>query len=272
MPLFRAVASVQTETELHKAVKLAVTLEGEQGVPQTECVVCMAAFVSTILLPCGHLCLCNGCARMMKDASKEVVCPLCRVPVATMNRAYLPLDGQPVYLDHLPPPTAPEPTLCARPVDAGCQACAPDDAGTAVTAVTSLVDAECQVSPTLTRARSPRWDRAPSARTLRGTTPRGLKRVAPLSPAPSPSHSTHHMPAAVGTGPLSHTLSPRPTTALERRPGGPLEDVASTERRRPATARATRAEGADGGPFDFVLPGGWQPAREVQAARRGSEE
>ena len=37
----------------------------QQGVPRTECVVCMAACVSTVLLPCGHLCLCQECADLL---------------------------------------------------------------------------------------------------------------------------------------------------------------------------------------------------------------
>lgn len=46
----------------------------EQSAPLPDCVVCLAAPRDVILLECGHICLCEGCAKQI-DA-----CPLCRKP------------------------------------------------------------------------------------------------------------------------------------------------------------------------------------------------
>lgn len=43
----------------------------------TKCVVCLAGLRSHVLIPCGHLCACNGCA----DALKK--CPICRAGVTS---------------------------------------------------------------------------------------------------------------------------------------------------------------------------------------------
>lgn len=69
----------------------------QNGVPSTECVVCMAACVSTVLLPCGHLCLCTSCAASFQKLrtapeSKGISCPLCRLPVDNMARVFLPVE------------------------------------------------------------------------------------------------------------------------------------------------------------------------------------
>ena len=42
---------------------------------ETTCIVCMAHPKSHIAVPCGHLCVCGGCAGRMQD------CPYCRTPV-----------------------------------------------------------------------------------------------------------------------------------------------------------------------------------------------
>jgi len=44
-----------------------------------ECIVCMAAQVSTMFMPCGHQHLCRGCAEAIK--SKQGMCPYCRSQV-----------------------------------------------------------------------------------------------------------------------------------------------------------------------------------------------
>jgi hypothetical protein len=47
--------------------------------PQTKelvCAVCMERGVTTVLHPCGHACLCGGCASTIAD--KDGVCPLCQ--------------------------------------------------------------------------------------------------------------------------------------------------------------------------------------------------
>lgn len=68
--------------------------EQSQAIPQTECVVCLTARVTTLLAPCGHLCICSMCASKMKAQAEgggdRVACPLCRSAVSEMHRAFLP--------------------------------------------------------------------------------------------------------------------------------------------------------------------------------------
>ena len=44
----------------------------------SECVICMSDIRDTLILPCRHLCLCNGCADSLRFQSNN--CPICRAP------------------------------------------------------------------------------------------------------------------------------------------------------------------------------------------------
>lgn len=46
---------------------------------QSTCVICMSEPRTTIVIPCRHMCLCEGCAESLKVQS--VKCPICRGPV-----------------------------------------------------------------------------------------------------------------------------------------------------------------------------------------------
>ncbi|XP_058795725.1 E3 ubiquitin ligase RNF157 isoform X2 [Phymastichus coffea] len=43
-----------------------------------ECVICMSDVRDTLILPCRHLCLCNGCADSLRYQANN--CPICRAP------------------------------------------------------------------------------------------------------------------------------------------------------------------------------------------------
>ena len=105
-----------------------------QGVPRTECVVCMAASVSTVLMPCGHLCLCMTCASSMQQKAKSVACPLCRVHVDKVQRVFLPVEPSPR------PPTLPPSSAQDEEPDSPLSS-----------ASTAAADAGVQVSPSLRR-------------------------------------------------------------------------------------------------------------------------
>ena len=49
---------------------------------RSECVICLQAEAVVVLMPCGHLCLCEAPACMLK------LCPLCRSPVVESRRIY----------------------------------------------------------------------------------------------------------------------------------------------------------------------------------------
>lgn len=43
-----------------------------------ECIICMANSRDTVILPCRHLCICNGCAETLRYKLNN--CPICRSP------------------------------------------------------------------------------------------------------------------------------------------------------------------------------------------------
>lgn len=47
-----------------------------------DCVVCMSSSSDTVVLPCRHLCLCQGCAGLLRVQSNR--CPICRSHISRM--------------------------------------------------------------------------------------------------------------------------------------------------------------------------------------------
>jgi hypothetical protein len=41
-----------------------------------ECLVCLSENASSIIMPCGHMCICRDCGEKLK--SKKYTCPVCR--------------------------------------------------------------------------------------------------------------------------------------------------------------------------------------------------
>jgi hypothetical protein len=52
------------------------------------CVVCLDAVSDHAVMPCGHVCLCAGCAPGMTD------CPVCRAPAGEVRRMFLQGQAQ----------------------------------------------------------------------------------------------------------------------------------------------------------------------------------
>jgi hypothetical protein len=50
------------------------------------CRVCMVNEADTIILPCGHFCMCGECAAR---SSKDGICPICRVPIRMYFKVYV---------------------------------------------------------------------------------------------------------------------------------------------------------------------------------------
>lgn len=66
----------------HEEVALLANAAGEDAEAKDEdaaCVICMHNAKRVVLLPCGHLCLCIGCTRQLKNRE----CPMCRNLVAS---------------------------------------------------------------------------------------------------------------------------------------------------------------------------------------------
>jgi len=57
-----------------------------------ECVVCLDAPATHIILDCFHLCLCESCSERISQAGlregKEEVCPKCRAPIKLVHKTY----------------------------------------------------------------------------------------------------------------------------------------------------------------------------------------
>lgn len=54
----------------------------EDATAGKECVVCLAEPRDTTVLPCRHMCMCSGCARMLRHQTNR--CPICRTPVESL--------------------------------------------------------------------------------------------------------------------------------------------------------------------------------------------
>ena len=46
---------------------------------QRECVICFTAVKDTVVLPCRHLCLCQGCSQIVRMQNNA--CPICRTRI-----------------------------------------------------------------------------------------------------------------------------------------------------------------------------------------------
>ena len=65
---------------------MTLTTSGDPSAPvdddlednSSECVICMSDARDTLILPCRHLCLCNGCAESLRYQANN--CPICRAP------------------------------------------------------------------------------------------------------------------------------------------------------------------------------------------------
>jgi len=53
---------------------------------QKMCTVCMIQCVNTVLVPCGHACMCKGCANRVFEG--RVKCPICQQRIQVIQRMY----------------------------------------------------------------------------------------------------------------------------------------------------------------------------------------
>lgn len=67
---------------LNPAVAALAQEEQELREDATKCVVCIENMRSHVLIPCGHLCVCDGCGETLQ------ACPLCRTAVVSRHRVF----------------------------------------------------------------------------------------------------------------------------------------------------------------------------------------
>lgn len=78
-----ASSSVEVSEDEEGEPVLSKKSKEHSGVPDSECVVCMANAVQCVLIPCGHACMCRKCSRRMRR------CPVCRVIVTRRQKLYM---------------------------------------------------------------------------------------------------------------------------------------------------------------------------------------
>lgn len=59
---------------------------GTDAAPMGECKICFDAPINTVLVPCGHLCVCLECSKRLVGSSR--VCPICRTKIRKVVRTY----------------------------------------------------------------------------------------------------------------------------------------------------------------------------------------
>lgn len=52
-----------------------------------QCVVCLDKLADNVVLDCGHICLCKGCARDL-GSYRNQNCPCCRAPIRRITMAF----------------------------------------------------------------------------------------------------------------------------------------------------------------------------------------
>ncbi|KAL9828152.1 putative E3 ubiquitin-protein ligase LOG2 [Arabidopsis thaliana] len=74
-----------TRYELQEIYGIGNTVEGDDDSaddandPGKECVICLSEPRDTTVLPCRHMCMCSGCAKVLRFQTNR--CPICRQPV-----------------------------------------------------------------------------------------------------------------------------------------------------------------------------------------------
>ncbi|XP_055808229.1 probable E3 ubiquitin-protein ligase LOG2 [Solanum dulcamara] len=67
--------------ELHEIYGIGDSIDNDfdGNDPGKECVICLSEPRDTTLLPCRHMCMCSGCAKVLRIQTNR--CPICRQPV-----------------------------------------------------------------------------------------------------------------------------------------------------------------------------------------------
>ncbi|KAG0477572.1 hypothetical protein HPP92_012291 [Vanilla planifolia] len=70
-----------TRYELQEIYGIGNTCDGDfdENDPGKECVICLTEPRDTTVLPCRHMCMCSGCAKLLRYQTNR--CPICRQPV-----------------------------------------------------------------------------------------------------------------------------------------------------------------------------------------------
>lgn len=67
--------------EMKEIYGLQDAMKGEVEDDGKECIICLTNNKNTIMMPCGHLCVCDECAIPIAKSTKQ--CPVCRAPITS---------------------------------------------------------------------------------------------------------------------------------------------------------------------------------------------
>lgn len=73
--------------DIMKAISRRLMEYHEETVDQSLCIICVTNKKNAVLVPCGHLCICNDCTVMLKQ-TKPPKCPVCRIVVEDTKIVY----------------------------------------------------------------------------------------------------------------------------------------------------------------------------------------
>lgn len=73
------VNSVRYELQEIYGIGNSISGELDANDPGKECVICLTEPRDTTVLPCRHMCMCSGCAKVLRFQTNR--CPICRQPV-----------------------------------------------------------------------------------------------------------------------------------------------------------------------------------------------
>eukprot|EP01087_Luapelamoeba_hula_P010113 TRINITY_DN2660_c0_g2_i1.p1 TRINITY_DN2660_c0_g2~~TRINITY_DN2660_c0_g2_i1.p1 ORF type:complete len:569 (+),score=120.93 TRINITY_DN2660_c0_g2_i1:77-1783(+) len=77
-----AAKPVKVKIEYFRSTYILYDIFSLDGGEDCGCVICMAEGRDTIVLPCRHMCLCRGCAEVLRYQSTK--CPICRSPFESL--------------------------------------------------------------------------------------------------------------------------------------------------------------------------------------------
>ena len=67
--------------EMKEVFGLQDAMKAEDDDDGKECIICLTNPKNTIMMPCGHLCVCDECAIPITKSTKQ--CPVCRAAITS---------------------------------------------------------------------------------------------------------------------------------------------------------------------------------------------
>lgn len=58
---------------------------GKAGDDGKECLICLSENKNTLIMPCGHLCVCGDCGKLLQEKGHK--CPVCRGNIGSLINA-----------------------------------------------------------------------------------------------------------------------------------------------------------------------------------------